>query len=217
MYSTDLLPNANGIRKYIYERILSTLRNGFVIGDKFFEFSAFSSSQLRDNSVWMFASRPGLTSNDIRTWMGNFQQIQNVTKYAAILGQSFDSYRETLSVARHEIEVISNVKVRGTNYVFSDGIGKISADFACRVATKCGLQYIPSTFHIRYGGYKCVVVVDQYSSMKLTLRKSMLKYESNNIKLGVLRWSKYQPCYLIHQLVTLLSTLGLRDYVLEQK
>ncbi|XP_060186888.1 probable RNA-dependent RNA polymerase 1 isoform X1 [Lycium barbarum] len=217
MYSTELLSKANGIRTDIYERILSTLRNGFVIGDFFFEFLAFSSSQLRDNSVWMFASRPGLTANDIRTWMGDFQQIRNVAKYAARLGQSFGSSRETLSVGRDEIEQIPDVKVHGTNYVFSDGIGKISADFARRVATKCGLQYTPSAFQIRYGGYKGVVAVDQYSSMKLSLRKSMLKYEANNIKLDVLAWSKYQPCYLNRELVTLLSTLGVKDYVFEQK
>nr|AAT38687.2 RNA-directed RNA polymerase, putative [Solanum demissum] len=220
LYSTDLLPKAstgNGIRTNIYERILSTLRKGFVIGDKKFEFLAFSSSQLRDNSVWMFASRPGLTANDIRTWMGDFSQIKNVAKYAARLGQSFGSSKETLSVLRHEIEVIPDVKVHGTSYVFSDGIGKISADFARRVASKCGLQYTPSAFQIRYGGYKGVVAVDPYSSMKLSLRKSMSKYESDNNKLDVLGWSKYQPCYLNRQLVTLLSTLGVKDDVLEQK
>ncbi|OIT37821.1 PREDICTED: probable RNA-dependent RNA polymerase 1 [Nicotiana attenuata] len=222
IHSTDLLPRAstgNGIRTDIYLRILSTLRNGFVIGDKKFEFLAFSSSQLRDNSVWMFASRPGLTANDIRTWMGDFRQIRNVAKYAARLGQSFGSSRETLSVSRHEVEVIPDVvcSLHGTNYIFSDGIGKISADFARRVAIKCGLQYTPSSFQIRYGGYKGVVAVDPYSSMKLSLRNSMLKYESNNIKLDVLGWSKYQPCYLNRQLVTLLSTLGVKDDVFEQK
>ncbi|CAN4081265.1 unnamed protein product [Withania somnifera] len=220
LYSTDLLPRAssgNDIRTDIYERILSTLRNGFVIGEKKFEFLAFSSSQLRDNSVWMFASRPGLTANDIRTWMGDFSQIRNVAKYAARLGQSFGSSKETLSVGRHEVEDIPDIKVYGTSYVFSDGIGKISVDFANRVATKCGLQYTPSAFQIRYGGYKGVVAVDPYSSMKLSLRKSMLKYKSNNIKLDVLGWSKYQPCYLNRQLVTLMSTLGVKDYVLEQK
>nr|ABI34378.1 RNA-directed RNA polymerase, putative [Solanum tuberosum] len=220
LYSTELLPKAstgNGIRTNIYERILSTLRKGFVIGDKKFEFLAFSSSQLRDNSVWMFASRPGLTANDIRTWMGDFSQIKNVAKYAARLGQSFGSSTETLSVLRHEIEVIPDVKVHGTSYVFSDGIGKISADFARRVASKCGLQYTPSAFQIRYGGYKGVVAVDPYSSMKLSLRKSMSKYESDNNKLDVLGWSKYQPCFLNRQLITLLSTLGVKDDILEQK
>nr|ABO92978.1 putative RNA-dependent RNA-polymerase [Solanum tuberosum] len=220
LYSTELLPKAstgNGIRTNIYERILSTLRKGFVIGDKKFEFLAFSSSQLRDNSVWMFASRRGLTANDIRSWMGDFSQIKNVAKYAARFGQSFGSSRETLSVLRHEIEVIPDVKVHGTSYVFSDGIGKISADFARKVASNCGLQYTPSAFQIRYGGYKGVVAVDPYSSMKLSLRKSMSKYESDNNKLDVLEWSKYQPCYLNRQLVTLLSTLGVKDDVLEQK
>uniref|UniRef100_A0A0V0IZ53 RNA-dependent RNA polymerase n=2 Tax=Solanum TaxID=4107 RepID=A0A0V0IZ53_SOLCH len=149
--------------------------------------------------------------------MGDFSQIKNVAKYAARLGQSFGSSKETLSVLRHEIEVIPDVKVHGTSYVFSDGIGKISADFARRVASKCGLQYTPSAFQIRYGGYKGVVAVDPYSSMKLSLRKSMSKYESDNNKLDVLGWSKYQPCYLNRQLVTLLSTLGVKDDVLEQK
>nr|ABL68088.1 putative RNA-directed RNA polymerase 1 [Nicotiana attenuata] len=217
IHSTDLLPRAstgNGIRTDIYLRILSTLRNGFVIGDKKFEFLAFSSSQLRDNSVWMFASRPGLTANDIRTWMGDFRQIRNVAKYAARLGQSFGSSRETLSVSRHEVEVIPDVvcSLHGTNYIFSDGIGKISADFA-----KMRPSVYSIFFSIRYGGYKGVVAVDPYSSMKLSLRNSMLKYESNNIKLDVLGWSKYQPCYLNRQLVTLLSTLGVKDDVFEQK
>ncbi|VFQ91433.1 unnamed protein product [Cuscuta campestris] len=45
----------------------------------------------------------------------------------------------------------------------------------------------------------------------------MLKYESDNLKLDVLAWSKYQPCYLNRQLVTLLSTLGIKDEVFERK
>ncbi|XP_027151354.1 probable RNA-dependent RNA polymerase 1 [Coffea eugenioides] len=225
MFSTDLSPriaaNENG-RTEIYERILSTLKNGIVIGDKKFEFLAFSSSQLRDNSVWMFASRPGLTAADIRTWMGDFSRIRNVAKYAARLGQSFSSSTETLNVGRHEIEMISDIEVRGgyfgtTKYVFSDGIGKMSAQFARQVATKCGLSFTPSAFQIRYGGFKGVVAVDPTSSKKLSLRESMMKYESDNTKLDVLAWSKYQPCFLNRQLITLLSTLGVKDVVFEKK
>ncbi|XP_052205932.1 probable RNA-dependent RNA polymerase 1 [Diospyros lotus] len=224
MFSTDLRPRIASSNKEkrtdIYTRILSILREGIVIGDLKFEFLAFSSSQLRDNSVWMFASRPGLTAADIRRWMGDFSQIKNVAKYAARLGQSFGSSRETLSVARNETEVIRDVEVvrGGIKYVFSDGIGKISVDFARRVAKKCGLEgWTPSAFQIRYGGYKGVVAVDPTSSTKLSLRKSMCKYESENTKLDVLAWSKYQPCYLNRQLITLLSTLGVGDYIFENK
>lgn len=226
LYSTDLSPRvsselgAGGMRTGVDKRIRFTLRNGIVIGDKKFEFLAFSSSQLRDNSAWMFASRPGMSAADIRTWMGDFKKIRNVAKYAARLGQSFGSSTETLTVSRHEIEEIPDVEIgTGKNkYVFSDGIGKISADFAHRVAIKCGLKSsTPSAFQIRYGGYKGVVAVDPRSHMKLSLRKSMCKYESDNDKLDVLAYSKYQPCYLNRQLITLLSTLGVPDRVFEKK
>ncbi|CAK9168826.1 unnamed protein product [Ilex paraguariensis] len=223
MHSMDLSPrtaSANEDRRTaVYKRILSILRKGIVIGSQKFEFLAFSSSQLQDNSAWMFASRPGLTADGIRTWMGDFHQIRNVAKYAARLGQSFGSSTETLNVASHEIEIIPDVEVvrGGVRYVFSDGIGKISADFACRVAIKCGLNSsTPSAFQIRYGGYKGVVAVDPISSMKLSLRKSMSKYESENTKLDVLAWSKYQPCFMNRQIITLLSTLGVKDHVFEK-
>ncbi|KAB1205855.1 RNA-dependent RNA polymerase 1 [Morella rubra] len=224
LYSTDLSPRTSSVngdrRTGIYKRILSVLRNGIDIAGKKFETLAFSSSQLRDNSIWMFAPRDGLTAADIRDWMGDFRQIKNVAKYAARLGQSFGSSTETLSVGRHEIETIPDIEVKQgeVKYVFSDGIGKISAEFAKKVALKCGCKCSsPSAFQIRYGGYKGVVAVDPTSSRKLSLRKSMLKYESDNTKLDVLAFSKFQPCFLNRQLITLLSTLGVEDWVFENK
>lgn len=220
LYSTDLSSRTDRQKTEIYERILSILRNGIVIGDKKFEFLAFSSSQLRENSLWMFApTTTGCTAAYIREWMGDFRRIRNVAKYAARLGQSFGSSTETLSVSRDEVEIIPDVKVNDgrTEYVFSDGIGKISHEFARSVARKCGHNSTPSAFQIRYGGYKGVVAVDPTSRAKLSLRKSMHKYDSDNTKLDVLACSKFQPCYLNRQLITLLSTLGVRDNVFEKK
>ncbi|KAJ3694866.1 hypothetical protein LUZ60_000243 [Juncus effusus] len=221
MYGTDLSSKVGSSNSpnhtSLYNRVLSVLKNGIQIGDKKFEFLAFSSSQLRENSTWMFASRAGLTARDIRNWMGEFHQIRNVAKYAARLGQSFSSSTESLTVTRDEMEMIPDV-TNGTNYVFSDGIGKISHDFAKRVAKKCGLSgFTPSGFQIRYGGYKGVVAINPNSRKKLSLRKSMSKFESENIGLDILAYTKYQPCYLNRQLITLLSTLGVRDGVFEIK
>ncbi|KAK6157824.1 hypothetical protein DH2020_012072 [Rehmannia glutinosa] len=168
----------------------------------------------------MFAPTNGLDADSIRRWMGDFRDIRNVAKYAARLGQSFSSSTETLSVGEREVEKILDIEAvrNGTKYVFSDGIGKISADFARRVAIKCGFKSAtPSAFQIRYGGYKGVVAVDPDSSVKLSLRPSMLKYQSENTKLDVLSWSKYQPCFLNRQIITLLSTLGVKDYVFQTK
>ncbi|KAL9247739.1 hypothetical protein vseg_021140 [Gypsophila vaccaria] len=225
LYSTDLSPRISSEfvavrRTKVDQRIRSVLANGILIDGKKFEFLAFSSSQLRENSAWMFASRPGLSAAGIRTWMGDFREIRNVAKYAARLGQSFGSSTETLTVARHEVELIDDVKtVSGRqSYVFSDGIGKISAEFAFRVATKCGFKSsTPSAYQIRYGGYKGVVAVDPTSYRKLSLRPSMCKYKSDNDKLDVLAYSKYQPCFLNRQLITLLSTLGVHDRAFENK
>ncbi|KAH7516265.1 hypothetical protein FEM48_Zijuj10G0116800 [Ziziphus jujuba var. spinosa] len=224
MYSADLSARTTSAddekrRTGIYKRILRILKDGIVIGDKKFEFLAFSSSQLRDNSVWMFAPRPGLNAQRIRRWMGDFREIRNVAKYAARLGQSFSSSRETLSVRGNAREMIPDIEVEkdGIKYCFSDGIGKISAEFADKVARKCSLSYTPSAFQIRYGGYKGVVAMDPSSSKKLSLRESMCKYKSKNIKLDVLSWSSYHPCFLNRQIVTLLSTLRVKDRVFKRK
>ncbi|KAG6509953.1 probable RNA-dependent RNA polymerase 1 [Zingiber officinale] len=220
MHSNHILARAVSVgserRTALYWRILSILKNGITIGSKKFEFLAFSSSQLRDNSAWMFASSNMFCAGSIREWMGDFRRIRNVAKYAARLGQSFSSSTETLSVESHEFQLIPDIEQSG--YVFSDGIGKISAEFAKKVAAKCRLKgSVPSAFQIRYAGYKGVVAVDPTSSVKLSLRKSMSKFESKNTKLDVLAYSKYQPCFLNRQLITLLSTLGIIDCIFEKK
>lgn len=186
----------------IYERILNTLRNGIVIGDKKFEFFAISTSQLRGNSVWMFASREGLTAEDIKKWMDDFLVIKNVAKYAARLGQSFSSSWETGSVSELKREIIPVIEIEngGIKYCFSDGIGKIPAEFAQSVARKCSASSTPSASYIQFGGYKGVVAVDPISTMKLSLKKSMCKYKSNSTTLDVLAWSTYHPCFLNRQI-----------------
>ncbi|XP_022943176.1 RNA-dependent RNA polymerase 1-like [Cucurbita moschata] len=224
LYSTELSPRESSSledgKTKIFKRILSVLKDGITIGDKKFEFLAYSSSQLRENAVWMFAPRDGITAAKIRKWMGDFHSIRNVAKYAARLGQSFGSSTETASVSRREVKVIPDIEVKsdaGINYVFSDGIGKISASFAREVARKCHIRHTPSAFQIRYAGFKGVISVDPTSFVKLSLRNSMLKYESTDTKLDVLSWSRYHPCYLNRQLITLLSTLGVQDDIFESK
>ncbi|CAA6664760.1 unnamed protein product [Spirodela intermedia] len=116
MRSDDLLPRviceSADRHTDVYRRILFTLKNGIAVGGKRFEFLAFSSSQLKESSTWMFASRPGLCAADIRRWMGTFSGIRNVAKHAARMGQSFGSSTETLAVGKHEFEMIPTWKMR---------------------------------------------------------------------------------------------------------
>ncbi|KAH6798985.1 RNA-dependent RNA polymerase 2 [Perilla frutescens var. frutescens] len=206
---------AKPYRTDIYRRILSVLRDGIVIGDKKFEFLAFSASQLRSNSVWMFASNDHVKAEDIREWMGCFNKIRSISKCAARMGQMFSSSMQTLQVNPRDVELIPDIEVvsDGVKHCFSDGIGKISYAFARDVVRKLGLSHIPSAFQIRYGGYKGVIVVDRHSFRKLALRSSMLKFESTNCMLNITKWSESQPCYLNREIITLLSTLGVTDGV----
>lgn len=200
-------------RTDVYDRILSVLRDGIVIGEKRFEFLAFSASQLRSNSVWMFASNEHVKAQDIREWMGCFSKIRSVSKCAARMGQLFSSSMQTIKVQPQNVKVIPDIEVisDGVGYCFSDGIGKISFAFAREVSRKLGLSHIPSAFQIRYGGYKGVIVVDRHSYDKLALRSSMLKFESKNWMLNVTKWSESMPCYLNREIIILLSTLGIED------
>ncbi|GAV63008.1 RdRP domain-containing protein [Cephalotus follicularis] len=205
-------------RTEIYHRILSVLRNGIVIGPKRYEFLAFSASQLRSNSVWMFASNDKVKAEEIREWMGCFNNIRSVAKCAARMGQLFSSSKQTMVVPVQDVEIIPDIEVTsdGFDYCFSDGIGKISLSFARQVAEKCGLSHTPSAFQIRYGGYKGVIAVDRNSFRKLSLRGSMLKYESKNRMLNVTSWSEpTTDCFLNREIVSLLSTLGIKDEVFE--
>ncbi|OMO59796.1 RNA-dependent RNA polymerase, eukaryotic-type [Corchorus olitorius] len=195
--------------------------NGIVIGDKQFEFLAFSASQLRSNSVWMFASNDKVKAEDIREWMGCFKKIRSISKCAARMGQLFSSSSPTLEVPVQDVDIIPDIEVTtdDTDYCFSDGIGKISLPFARQVAMKCGLNLeneIPSAFQIRYGGYKGVVAVDRNSFKKMSLRRSMLKFDSRVRMLNVTKWSESMPCFLNREIVALLSTLGVKDEVLEK-
>ena len=68
----------------MYERIKKILINGVNVCDRHYQFLAFSSSQLREHSCWMFASINNDTTVDtIRQWMGDFRNVHPVAKLAA--------------------------------------------------------------------------------------------------------------------------------------
>ncbi|CAN1846087.1 RNA-dependent RNA polymerase 2 [Linum perenne] len=208
---------ARPLRTEVYDRILSILQHGFVIGKKKYEFLAFSASQLRSNAVWMFASNEDLKAENIRAWMGCFNTIRSVSKCAARMGQLFSASSQTVQVQAYDVEIIPDIEttVDEITYCFSDGIGKISLPFAREIAQMCGSSDIPSAFQIRYGGYKGVIAVDRNSLSKLSLRPSMLKFESDNRMLNITKCSDAMPCYLNREIISLLSTLGVRDEAFE--
>lgn len=115
------------------------------------------------------------------------------------MGLCFSSTYETIKVPSSQVSNLPEI-IRN-NYVFSDGIGKISASLAAKVAKKLQLSVhnAPCSYQIRFGGYKGVVTCwpeDRDDGFHLFLRKSMLKFKSEHSILEICSWSKYLPCFL---------------------
>lgn len=100
-------------------------------------------------------------------------------------------------------------------YIFSDGIGKISREFADKIHTiRKTTENCPSAFQIRFAGFKGVLSVDPtMTNHHLVLRKSQLKFPSLQRNLEIVQEAKRNMGYLNRQFITILSALGIHDDV----
>ncbi|CAM0952748.1 unnamed protein product [Alopecurus aequalis] len=213
----ELMSNSFQQKTTVYKRVKTFLTEGFHLCGRKYSFLAFSSNQLRDRSAWFFADNRNTTVESIRKWMGRFTS-KNVAKHAARMGQCFSSTYATVMVKPHEVN--ENLEdVERNNYTFSDGIGKITPDLAMEVAEKLQLtDSPPSAYQIRYAGFKGVIAVWQGhdDGIRLSLRPSMRKFESNHSVLEVVGWTRFQPGFLNRQIILLLSSLEVSDDIFSQ-
>ncbi|GLT28650.1 hypothetical protein SLA2020_035660 [Shorea laevis] len=208
----DLTSNFFPQKTRVFERIKSILSNGFYVCGRQYTFLAFSSNQLRDRSAWFFAEDGKVTVQGIVAWMGKFDN-KNIAKCAARMGQCFSSTYATVEVPSAEVTEIHDIE--RNNYVFSDGIGTITSDLAMEVAKKLKLEISPCAYQIRYAGCKGVVACwpAKGDGIRLSLRPSMNKFQSNHTTLEICSWTRFQPGFLNRQIITLLSTLDVPDKV----
>uniref|UniRef100_A0ACD5VBE7 Uncharacterized protein n=1 Tax=Avena sativa TaxID=4498 RepID=A0ACD5VBE7_AVESA len=213
----DLMSNSFQQKTTVYKRVKTFLTEGFHLCGRKYSFLAFSSNQLRDRSAWFFADDRKTTVDSIRKWMGRFTS-KNVAKHAARMGQCFSSTYATVMVKPHEVN--ENLEdVERNTYTFSDGIGKITPDLAMEVAERLQLtDSPPSAYQIRYAGFKGVIAVWQGDDdgIRLSLRPSMRKFESNHSVLEVVGWTRFQPGFLNRQIILLLSSLEVSDDIFSQ-
>jgi len=185
----------------------------FKIAKKRFRVLAYSASQLRSHSVWMFCDSGRLTGESIRNWLGDFSRITNPGKYVARLGQPLASCIFICTLEPSEVS--REPDIQNESYVFSDGIGKISRELTELVNATANCD--SSAFQIRMGGAKGVVALDpRLSGRQVVLRDSMVKFESGNLELDLLNHSEFRSGYLNRQIIMLLSSLGIPDSSFEE-
>ncbi|CAG8265197.1 unnamed protein product [Penicillium salamii] len=203
----------------IYTRVKRTLANGITIGDRHYEFLAFGNSQFREHGAYFFAADAGISAATIRAWMGQFNHIRNVAKYAARLGQSFSTTR---AFTFSSVQTVTCEEIVRNGCTFSDGVGKISL-FLARLLTeehniKTANGEPPSAYQFRLGGSKGMLVISPDPlPQEVHLRPSQQKFEATHNGLEIIRWSQFSLATLNRQLILVLGALGIRDEVFLQK
>lgn len=210
----DITASSFSQKTTIFRRLKKIMTEGFYLCGRKYLFLAFSSNQLRDRSAWFYAQDWKMDVSKIKQWMGQFDS-KNVAKCAARMGLCFSSTYATVEVPQSQVN--SNLPdIWRNNYCFSDGIGMITPDLAREVAEKLKLEVSsPSAYQIRYAGFKGVVTCwpGKDDGIRLSLRKSMSKFNSKHTTLEICNWTRFQPGFLNRQIVTLLSTLKVPDEI----
>ncbi|KGO75271.1 RNA-dependent RNA polymerase, eukaryotic-type [Penicillium italicum] len=203
----------------VYTRVKRTLANGITIGDRRYEFLAFGNSQFREHGAYFFAPDAGVSAATIRAWMGQFNHIRNVAKYAARLGQCFSTTR---AFTGSSVQTAACDDIVRNGFTFSDGVGKISKFLAQMVTSQHNIKTLtgepPSAFQFRLGGAKGMLVVSpDPMPQEVHIRPSQQKFETNQAGLEIIRWSQYSLATLNRQLILVLSALGIPDKVFHSK
>ncbi|KAJ5816384.1 hypothetical protein N7447_008617 [Penicillium robsamsonii] len=203
----------------IYTRVKRTLANGITIGDRRYEFLAFGNSQFREHGAYFFAPDAGVSAATIRAWMGQFNHIRNVAKYAARLGQCFSTTR---AFTGSSVQTAPCDDIIRNGFTFSDGVGKISKFLAQMVTSQHKIKTLtgdpPSAFQFRLGGAKGMLVVSPDPlPQEVHLRPSQQKFETNQAGLEIIRWSQFSLATLNRQLILVLSALDIPDEVFHKK
>ena len=200
----------------LYLRVHRVMSNGIVIGDRRYQFLAFSNSQFREHGAFFFCETDHVTCNSIRNWMGDFQHIRSVGKFAARMGQCFTTTRQVNGISVPSIRQIADIhrETDGRVWNFTDGVGKISMFLARMIANDRGLSEVPSCFQMRMGGCKGVLAVwPDVPPSEVHIRPSQEKFKAAYNGLEIIKTSSYSHATLNKQIIPILSALGVDDNV----
>ena len=213
----------------IFNRVYRTLKNGLDLAGRHYEFLAFGNSQFREHGAYFFHPANDLTCDHIRAWMGEFNHIKVVAKFAARMGQCLSTTRSVQNLpAGNHIREIPDVK--NNDWCFTDGVGKISTTLAGHVADSLNMWnrgQTPSAFQFRLGGSKGMLAVwprsvtgpDESALPPLEfnhvhIRPSQKKFNTDYAKgIEIVRGAEYSVATLNRQTIPILSSLQVSDDV----
>ena len=114
----------------IKRRFEDVLKKGLKIGGRLFQFLGYSTSGLREHTVWFMAdfehpTKGAITAERVRTSLGDFSGcIKIPSKYAARIAQAFSSTDPSVRIKRSQWEIVPDLGTKP--YEHTDGQGTIS-------------------------------------------------------------------------------------------
>ncbi|CAG9539819.1 unnamed protein product [Cercopithifilaria johnstoni] len=143
----------------------NTLSRGIYIGNRHFVYLGSSNSQMRDNGCYFYDDGKGGEAHKIREQLGKFDRC-NIPKMMSRMGQCFTQAKQCMvTLKRYKYnktyDIIGGRDTNQASYIFSDGVGKVSKEFAEKIALDIELgASVPSCYQIRHRGIKGVLSVD---------------------------------------------------------
>lgn len=223
---------ADDLTDAVESRILSKLLGGIEVNGRKYVFLAYSSSQLKESSVWMVYTTDSQTwpVYRIRSALGDFSTCTTSSKWAARIGQCFSTTVDC-SIGNMKLQkptVINDIHaLNGKDH--SDGTGVISRELMNELVSR--MPYPPanlgdvSIVQIRFGGAKgtlsswtldasilaCLKLCQRTANV--ILRKSMTKFESNYESIEVCALGTTIPYYLNRNVILLLRAHHVREQI----
>lgn len=206
------------------------LRRGITIAGRKFEFLAYSSSALKEHSVWFvtaFRDANGKLHNaqSIRDELGDFKKEKYcAARLGARIAQAFSATDPSVEV--EEILHLGDIPEDSSGpQCMTDGIGTMSPQFANEVwkaleknkrHKRRKIKVAPSAYQVRFQGAKGMLSVDPtLRGSVICLRPSMIKFDDvNSHELEIARaFDSPARMYLNRPLIMLLEGLGIRSEV----
>ena len=206
--------------------IYNILKNGIKMSDsrQIYRYVGHSNSQLREDFEKTCFLMPADTNvkvfDFLDSFSSDFAKIQTIEKQAKRIAQLFSRFTKSVKLNTNEYKLINDVQNK--NYIFTDGCGFMSTEFAEQVKSIYRLNYVPSVCQIRYRGFKGVLLhVPEITSKKVYFRESMKKFDTQKPEFdffGVVDVSRsFRPAYLNTQIIMLLESIGVSKRMIKLK
>lgn len=217
-------------------RIEHLVLNGVVLNGYKYQFLAYSSSQLKESSLWMVNTNRSWTVDSIRRWMGDFSMCKTPSKVAARMGQCFsttvvapDANESSWCGVKDDLPDFLSVH-NGKETCHSDGTGLIERNVMESLIAQLPIGPDDPTgvsiVQIRFGGAKGTLTAWDFADLKplvrtlplsshynVLLRPSMVKFKAPYQQLEIISFGVKIPYYLNRNVILLLKVHGVSDEI----